>query len=411
MTTRRIIAGIASLGLVLAAAASVAAGPPTLRVDPPAAKGSMAPNLLADGPDVFLSWLEPAEPAGTRRLRYAAWRDGAWSKPVTIATRSDFFANWADVPTMGRGADGAMYAQWLQRTRDGGAFYDAVIARHTRDSTGDTRWVVLGPLHDDGTVSEHGFVSLLPGDPGVRAFWLDGRAMTAGDHGHGIGNMTLRTTVVDRGVESSTVLDHRVCECCSTSAALASNGPIIVYRDRSMEEERDIFIVRSVDGDWTKPRPVHRDGWEIAGCPVNGPSVAAAGDAVVVAWYTAAQLRPRVLAAWSRDGGATFAPPVVIDDDDPTGRVAVGLDRDGSAVIAWHARGVDDAVITLRRLTRDGAASAPVEVARTNPGRASGLPRLARTPDGWLVVWTDADAHRLRAGLVADLADVREEAP
>ena len=38
---------------------------------------------------------------------------------------------------------------------------------------------------------------------------------------------------------------------------------MIAYRDRSADEVRDISIVRRVGGRWTKPAPVHDDGWKI----------------------------------------------------------------------------------------------------------------------------------------------------
>ena len=79
-------------------------------------------------------------------------------------------------------------------------------------------------------------------------------------------------------------------------------------------------------------------------------------------------------------------------------------------MIAWHARSEDDAVVTLKRLARDGRMSTPVDVAITSPARASGFPRLASTGDGgWLVVWTDADAKRLRAALVSAVPAVAGE--
>src|SRR5690606_7437425 len=77
-------------------------------------------------------------------------------------------------------------------------------------------------------------------------------------------------------------------------------------------EIRDIRIVRFDGQAWTPPRPVHADGWHFAGCPVNGPAVAAQGPRVWVAWYTEAGGWPELRAAVSQDGGDSFAAPVTL---------------------------------------------------------------------------------------------------
>jgi len=64
-------------------------------------------------------------------------------------------------------------------------------------------------------------------------------------------------------------------------------GPIVAYRDRSDTEIRDIYVSRSVGSNWSQPVAVHRDNWQIAACPVNGPALSADGTAVALAWFTA----------------------------------------------------------------------------------------------------------------------------
>jgi len=67
-------------------------------------------------------------------------------------------------------------------------------------------------------------------------------------------------------------------------------------------------VRRHVDGAWANPVATGAEGWEIEGCPVNGPAIAAAGDRVAVAWFTAAGDTPRVRFASSTDGAASFGP-------------------------------------------------------------------------------------------------------
>jgi hypothetical protein len=205
---------------------------------------------------------------------------------------------------------------------------------------------------------------------------------------------------------ASSVLDGRVCECCQTDAAMTEDGPVVVYRDRSDDEVRDISIVRSTANGWSAPMTVFEDGWRIAGCPVNGPAVAASGDRVVVAWFTGAGDRPAVKAAVSNDGGITFAPPNLLDDEAPIGRVDVAITGD-FAWTTWLGRSEDGAALRLRsvHLDRSGAHQAgPVStLAETAGARSSGFPRLLALDRGRLLVtWVDTHGEQLvRTALVA----------
>jgi hypothetical protein len=362
----------------------------------PASPGSGQPNL-AVGPDgrVYLTWLEPGDSA-RRTLRMATIESAAqgtseWSAPITIAVGDDFFVNWADFPSLAPLPDGSLAAHWLVRTGKGAA-YDIHLARS--DDSGETWTPALIP-HRDGTVSEHGFVSLLPEpDGGLSVVWLDGREYAAAGADTGDqdlhGEMTLRTAIIgpDGALGEELLLDGRTCDCCQTAAAWTTAGPIVAYRDRTEEEVRDIVVTRRIDGRWTEPRAVHDDGWTIAACPVNGPALAAEGDHVTLAWFTAARDTPRVRVAFSDDAGATFSPPVEVDDGAPAGRVGVVLLPDGDALVSWIERVAGDAEVRVRRVGADGVTSRPLAIASSTAERASGFPRIVRAGDRIIMAWT-----------------------
>ena len=100
-----------------------------------------------------------------------------------------------------------------------------------------------------------------------------------GSHGHdehdGDGAMTLRSTVIgdDGSLEREILVDNRVCDCCQTDVALTNGVPVAVYRNRSEEEIRDIFVTRATDDGWQPGIPIADDGWQISACPVNGPGL------------------------------------------------------------------------------------------------------------------------------------------
>lgn len=357
----------------------------------PAGAESGRPRFSGDGEQVLLSWTEPTGDS-VHVLRYARWTDRGWSEPQTAASGRNWFVNWADTPGVARWNGDGLLAHYLvtQANQDNPYAYDIHLA-----TSNDGIWGGLPMLNDDGTATEHGFVSVVPGLNAL--VWLDGRGYET------TSSMSLRfARMSPEGVASETaVLDDRVCDCCPTDAARTESGAVVVYRDRSPDEVRDIAIVRLVDGDWTEPALVHTDGWEINGCPVNGPAVAAAGEKLVVAWFTGAADQPRVLIAFSEDGGATFAPPIRLDDGDPVGRVDVVFDQDGTAVVSWLERNGEAVALRIRSVRAGGPASATT-IANLPAGRESGYPALASVGDSILVAWTDPDhSVALRTAMVA----------
>ncbi len=354
----------------------------------PAAEGALAPSLATGAGGVLLSWIEPAAGAEHQAVRLARLESSGgavgWSEPETVVEGADFFANWADVPAVLPVAGGRLYAHWLRRAGEGTYSYHVEMAR--REGPGE--WTRLGRVHVDDSASEHGFVSLVPEGSGVRVFWLDGQAMAT----HEDGEMSLRTALVEGTPGGETVLDARVCECCRTSAAVAAAGPVVVYRDRTADEVRDISIVRRTPSGWSEPAPVHVDGWVVPGCPVNGPAVAAhpgEADSLAVAWYTAPGNEPQVRVAFSRDGGATFSPPVRVDEGRPLGRTDLIWDGGGVLVVWLEAGEGEGATLRARRLAPDDALPAPaVILTETLAARSSGFPRLAQAGDRPLLVWT-----------------------
>lgn len=399
-----------SVGLALGLASCAADAGPSLTVEhtavaSPAGPGSGEPFLSTDGDDVYLSWLE-AVSEDDHELRFSRLEGEGWSEPRTIARSDRFFVNWADFPSLTPGSDGTLWAHWLERGEEGG--YDYGV-RVVRSDDGGTTWSEPLTPHDDRSPTEHGFVSTVPFPGGMGFAWLDGRRYAAGpDGGEPTQEMTLHYRFVgsDGTPGAETLVDGRVCDCCQTASAMTSEGPVTVYRNRSQEEIRDIYVARMSGGEWTEGRPVHDDGWEIAGCPVNGPAVVAEGMLVAVAWFTAAGDVPRVKVAFSRDGGATFAEPVIVDDGNPAGRVDLVMDDD-AVLVSWLERtGGEDAEIRVRRVAVDGTATSSASLVASAAGRASGFPRMIPTGTGELVLaWTDlageapqVKVERLRLG-------------
>lgn len=385
-TSRPAAAGVAAL-LVLTGCGPSADSPALgdlVEIASPAGPGSGEPNLAVDATGrVHLSWLERTGER-TFALRYAVRELDAWSTPVTIVERDDLFVNWADFPSIFVGRSGRVTAHWLQRSAGGRYSYDVVI-RQSAD--GGSTWSEPRVLNNDGLPAEHGFLSFFEAEgDSVEAVWLDGRATGTEGGAMQLGNARIGA---DGGIGANVMLDSRICDCCQTSAAITSRGAVVVYRDRSPGEIRDIGIVRRVGGTWTEPALVHADDWHLEGCPVNGPGIDANAELVAVAWFTGARDTARVNVAFSTDAGATFGPAIRVDEGTPVGRVDVVLDGSGRAVVTWLERTEGEAAAVLARaVTRDGVRSPVTPVATSTAARAAGFPRMVRTGAGVVFAWT-----------------------
>lgn len=352
--------------------------------EPAFGDGSSTPNLSVT-PDerIILSWTEPA--ADGHALRFAMHDGAGWGETLTAATGTNWFVNWADFPSVIALPNGDLVAHWLEREGPDTYAYGVRIVRST--DAGKT-WADPVVPHRDGTLTEHGFVSLFAAsDSEVGAVWLDGRGMLDD------GPMSLRSAIVarDGSLRNESELDGKTCDCCQTGAAMTQAGPVVVYRDRSDSETRDMSVVRGTGADWTRPVPLHRDGWEIAACPVNGPAITTTDGALAVAWFTAADDIAQVNVSFSADDGASFKSPFRIDEGRPLGRVHIAGLAGGDVLVSWLEDTDSGTAILLKRVTPAGVATDPVVVAETDSARASGFPRMAVRENSVLMAWTDPE--------------------
>ncbi|MBM3750274.1 MAG: exo-alpha-sialidase [Acidimicrobiia bacterium] len=380
--------------LTLAAVTPQAQGPRVEPVASPAGARTEAPQLTVSDTGVLMSWIERGD-NNLASLKFAERTATGWSEAKTVASGTDWFVNWADVPSVLRLADGSIVGHWLQKSGPSTYAYDVRLSRST--DNGKT-WSAPVTPHHDGTKTEHGFASLfqMPG-AGLGAIWLDGRETTPagaggeGHDGHGTGAMTVRFGTFDGAWKqtSEMPIDTRVCECCPTTAAVTSDGVIAAFRNRTDDEIRDIYVSRFENGKWTEPKAVHNDNWQIAACPVNGPMLSARGRDVVISWFTGVDDPGRAYVAFSKDAGRTFSAPIRVDDVATLGRVDVELMPDGSAMATWIELVDKKAEFRVRRIQPNGTRGAALKVADLAASRSSGYPRMAREGNGLLFAWTE----------------------
>ena len=385
------------LTTLLLSASATAAAPPWEDFPAPPGDGTMGPRLALEGDRLLLSWVHKTN--GGARVSFARLEQGAWQGPFVVHEGQDVIANWADFPALhGSRNSSVLLAAWPSHISDEEGYGVRLSRSYDRGAT----WNEPAWLHDDLGSQEHGFATFTSNQ---RAVWLDGR--TIGDGGamqlltrRPLGS--LDPTSSDRPSPERT-LDVQVCECCSIDTAYPHRGPVIVYRDRSDDEVRDIAIVRETGQGFTAPTIVAEEGWKLNGCPVQGPAISALGDrhpetsqsdVLLAAWYTAADDEPRIQVALSLDAGASFTRPMTADRHKPVGRVDAVLLDEFLGFVSWIDRDDNDqGVIKVMTIGVAGSMSPPHIVGETTAGRTSGFPKMEIFGDRLFIAWTEADGE------------------
>jgi len=379
---------LATVFILGAAAAAQTPQPWTLKIQPlelASQRGSNGAQVSVSKRGVLVSWLETDNDEPT--LKFAERTATGWTPSVKVASGEDWFITEADTPSVLRLSNGTLVADWMQSSSDE---FEASNLRLSYSKDDGKTWSKTFLPHHDGTITQHAFATLFElANGNLGLVWLDGR-LTVKDREHG--PMTLRygaynaqwAQVSDRG------LDAKVCDCCTTSVALTADGPIAVYRNRTDDEIRDIYVTRYENGAWTAGKTVHDDGWQIHACPVNGPAISAIGRNVAVAWFVAKNDQGQAFAAFSKDAGRTWGQPIRLDDAASLGKVEIEMLDDGSAVAAWTEFANQRSQFRARRIDASGAKSAPVTIAgAAGSGRVGGVPRMVRSGGELVFAWVD----------------------
>ena len=357
-----------------------------IEIKTPSSINSSLPRLFSNGEDLLMSWIQNKNSIAS--LKYSKFNGINWTAPTEIISGSDWFVNWADFPAIADN-NGSVLTNILKKSAEGTYTYDIHLQLYSKQKN---TWKNNILLNQDGIKSEHGFVSMLPyNNDSFFVTWLDGRTLVGVPKENE--QMTLRAAFIDAEGEISNdiLLDDKTCECCNTAATMTSNGPIVAYRDRSDTEIRDISIVRFVNGNWTAPKNVYQDHWEIPGCPVNGPAIDSFNDAVALAWFTAENDNPRIQVSFSENQGETFGLQYRVDNGNAIGRVDVVMIDQNNAVVSWMEPDGIDTLIQILKVSSNGEKNMPITITKTRSERSSGFPQLEVVGDKLYVAWTSLE--------------------
>ena len=396
---KKILIALSFAGIILSCTdnkkenAAISSAQITMLVSP-AVDSSAEPYLFTDkNGAVYLSWVEKKNKES--KLKFSSYSNDKWSEPSIIASGSNWFVNWADYPVISADGASSLLAHFLEKSDTTKFTYDIKLV--SSSDTGKS-WSNSKILHDDGIKAEHGFVSIIPYNDQFFVTWLDGRK-TASQPSHGghdghHGEMTLRAAFIDKNGNKTNEweLDGRICDCCQTTAAITNGEPVVVYRDRSDDEIRDMSIVRYVKGSWTSPKTIHADNWQIKACPVNGPRADAIGNNLAIAWFSMKDKKGEVKVVFSNNGGDTFEDPIRIDEGNSIGRVDLVMIDSASALVSW----MEGPAIKAVKIRRDGIKDPSIMIASSSDKRSSGFPQMTKTGNRVFFAWTDERTKSIR---------------
>jgi hypothetical protein len=391
---------VASVLLLTVAGCELTVTPPPSPTEPVAAEAASVRRVrvsaegvnaaepsvaAADGGAVYVAWVGhgAGKEADVWLARYdrEGRREG---EPARVNPAAGAATAWrGDPPSVAVGGDGAVYVAWTARAAETGHATTLYLSA-SRD--GGRSFEPPVKVNDDAAACVHGMHSLAVGRDGrVYLAWLDERNVVAHEmkHGgegaskggdsagakqssggmHGEQNREVffaASTDGGRTFSFNRLVASEVCPCCKTALAVSADGRVYLgWRQVLPGDFRHIAVASSADGGETFGAPVvvSDDRWELRGCPVSGPALAAGeGGSLRVLWYTAGDAgRPGLYSSESSDGGRTFAPRRVLKEgnlrgtplllkDERRGPVAIfeGANESGSNGL-WQVR-PDEAV-------------------------------------------------------------------
>jgi hypothetical protein len=316
---------------------------------------------------VALTWV--TGDAGGQDLWLALSADSGltFSPPVRVNPRPGSVSSYAESrPLAAFGVAGELLIAWSERRLDSMLVADLVV--RTSGDGGRT----LGPpviVNDDVADARptfHGFPSLAPLPAGGWfAVWMDTREHAATGESATVASLFYALSH-DGGQtwSDNRLLTARACACCRVSSASDPDGRVAVAYRSALDDVRDPALALSRDhgASFAHDTVLIADGWRLAGCPVDGPSLTMDdAEGGHYAWYTGAGTGEAWIAPWRSADGLS------------------GLKRP-----------LSDSLVSARRprLARVGEATLITVEGRTREDRTRGVIGVRMLdPDGRLTPW------------------------
>jgi hypothetical protein len=399
---------IVFLVLIAAGVASIAAQSPapadlTLAI---AGRANSTPWIAGRSNFVAVAW--GASQTGGGDVFVAVSRDGGrhFNAPVQVnAVAGEARISGEIAPRVaiaGAGATPEIAVLWNARTSGG------TVIRLARSQDGGTTFTPAQTLQAGGAPGDRGWGAMTLDSKGAaHAIWLDHRGMAvSGDHAQHQGvqdgvAMAQKSALYYASASAAGVRERSlfpgVCYCCKTAMAIAPDGAIYTAWRHVFEGNfRDIGFSVSRDGgaSFAPMVRVNQDGWSINGCPDDGPAIAVDASGVVhLAWPTVSNDAGVILYATSRDG-RSFSKPIQVPTfgSPKASHPQITIDGSGQVFVAWdEVRGGVRGAGLVQIIPGTGGVmfGTPQSL-----GQATMYPVMAPTERGLIAAWTSGSSDQ-----------------
>ena len=382
-------------------------------------------SIASEGSWVALAWAATSDTAGTN-VYAAVSRDGGvtFGRPVRVnAVEKQASINGEQPPRIAfvkGSATPAMVVVWTAKAAAGTLLLSA------RSTDGGATFGASTPVPGSAAAGNRGWESIAvdPASGRVYTVWLDHRdTASPADAGHTMHQHGTAATpaasndgaaraqrsqifvgAVDADLPAKGIA-RGVCYCCKTAAITAPDGALyLAWRHVYAGNQRDIAFASSRDRGrtFTEPTRVSADGWQLDGCPENGPSLAMATGRVFVLWPTLVKASGgetlRLFVSSTTDG-TRFSPRVALPVAGAAYHPQLIAAPDGTLLAAW------DEVVTgaarrvkLARGRLDDHGQTRFEPIDLGTDVDGVYPALTATPTHAVVAWSvrGASASPLR---------------
>jgi hypothetical protein len=244
-----------------------------------------APYLTTDSKGrAVISWIEEKDHT---LMYYAVLNEdgGLYRGPTPIPPTKGLNIHHEMMSKMVFKPDGEIIAVWPVDNETPENKYGGLIYYAQSFDGGDT-WTDPIPITTDTASNDQRYFDLAVLKNGNAAIvWLDNRSEyeTEGS------TLFYASTKGKDGFQNEKIIGRSTCQCCRTDIHVDDSGNIsVAYRNIFNKKVRDMAYTVSHNGgkDFSEPKRISYDNWEISGCPHTGPSMTSNKNGLHFYWYT-----------------------------------------------------------------------------------------------------------------------------
>jgi len=291
---------------------------------------------------------------------------------------------------------GMLHLTWQERNSLG-----KISARYARSTDGGVTFSEPLAVAGDSGQQNQDFPSIAVDSSGNPFLcWIDDRETATTRHtqlyftrstdGGATFSAPVRASIMPGGNGGS-------CECCNTSIAVSSDGNVFISFRGNIDNDRDIYIARSLDGGATfATYKAASESWNIPACPMTGSSICI--DPMQTAHVVWRDSRPSsagrdyiYYTSLRRTDDACPPDQRISDSPKKSNYPTITITPDGALICAYQDNRIDQADVFYTTSVDGGITFSPGrKLSRESNASKQELPILRIAPSGSrYIVWQD----------------------